>query len=309
MKVTQPIPYQGSKRRIARFILPFFPRQANTLIEPFAGSAAISLAAASCRRVARFHITDVNKPLMDLWREIIHEPKKISNSYEELWNKQQGQEREFYNSVRSKFNKTKRSDYLLYLLARCVKASVRYNSRGEFNQSPDNRRKGRHPERMRNDIFAASNLLSGKTTITSMDYREILESVTRSHLVYMDPPYQGVCNNRDPRYYTGIDSEEFLSQLGSLVKRRIPFLLSYDGRKGQKKYGVELPAEMGLHKIEIKAGRSSQSTLLGRDDVTYESIYLSGELIARLGLSPEELEGMPSLSRAVQFELPIIIGN
>ena len=296
MNVTQPMPYQGSKRNIARFILPFFPRQFDTLIEPFAGSAAVSLAAACYGKASRFHLNDINNPLMDLWHEIIHRPERISNGYEKLWHGQEGREREFYDFVRDEFNKTKRPDYLLYLLARCVKASVRYNSKGEFNQSPDNRRKGRRPERMQNDIFAASSLLRGRTIITSKDYREVLKSVSGTDLVYMDPPYQGICDSRDPRYYAGIDFKEFLHGLENLVERRTPFLLSYDGRKGQKTYGMELPAEMGLHRIEIKAGRSSQSTLLGRNDITYESIYLSEELLARLGLSPDELNGRTLVS-------------
>jgi DNA adenine methylase len=93
---------------------------------------------------------------MDLWHEIIHDPERISSSYEKLWNEQQGNEREFYDRVRDRFNKTEKPEFLLYLLARCVKASVRYNSSGEFNQSPDNRRKGRHPEKMRSDIFAVA---------------------------------------------------------------------------------------------------------------------------------------------------------
>jgi DNA adenine methylase len=306
MKIAHPIPYQGSKRNIARFILPFFPHQIDALIEPFAGSAAVSLAAACYGKVSRFHLNDINKPLMDLWHEIIHSPEKISNSYEKLWNEQEGKEREFYDFVRDQFNKTKRPDYLLYLLARCVKASIRYNSRGEFNQSPDNRRKGRHPEKMRNDIFAASSLLRGRTIITSKDYREVLKSVSETHLLYMDPPYQGISNSRDPRYYTGIDFGEFLHQLEDLVERRIPFLLSYDGRKGQKIYGMELPVEMGLYRIEIEAGRSTQSTLLGRDDITYESIYLSKELLARLDLSPDELISKLIPSRATQLVLPIM---
>lgn len=304
MKVPHPIPYQGSKRNIARFILPFFPRQFDTLIEPFAGSAAVSVAAAYYEKASQFHLNDVNKPLMDLWHEIIYDPKTISDGYEKLWNEQAGKEREFYDFVRDKFNKTKRPDYLLYLLARCVKASIRYNSKGEFNQSPDNRRKGRLPERMRNDIFLVSDLLRGKAVITSDDYREVLKSTPETSLVYMDPPYQGICSGKDPRYYSGIDFDEFLMQLEDLIRRGIPFLLSYDGRKGQKTYGMKLPIEMGLYRVEIRAGRSTQSTLLGRNDTTYESIYISKALLARLNLSPTEImSGSPS-AKMTQLVLP-----
>lgn len=303
MRVPQPIPYQGSKRNIAGFILPFFPHGIDTLIEPFAGSAAISLAAASYGKASRFHLNDINEPLMDLWQEIIHNPKGIADSYEKLWNEQMGRKREFYYLVRDEFNRTKKPDYLLYLLARCVKASVRYNSRGEFNQSPDNRRRGRHPKRMRDDIFAASNLLRGRTLITSKDYREVLKSVSKRDLVYMDPPYQGVCSGRDPRYYTVVDSEEFLCDLEHLVNRRTSFILSYDGRRGEKAYGKELPAEIGLYRIEVTAGRSAQSTLLGRNDITYESIYLSKELVDTLGLSPDEVRNRLASCRATQLTL------
>ena len=44
-------------------------------------------------------------------------------------------------------------EYLLFLLAKCVKAAVRYNAKGEFNQSPDKRRLGRNPAMMRDDIL------------------------------------------------------------------------------------------------------------------------------------------------------------
>jgi DNA adenine methylase len=55
---------------------------------------------------------------------------------------------------------TGRPDYFLYLLARCVKGSVRYNANGEFNQSPDNRRKGMRPDFMRSNIIAVSMLMN-----------------------------------------------------------------------------------------------------------------------------------------------------
>jgi DNA adenine methylase len=307
MSFPHPIPYQGSKRNIASFILSFFPDYVNTLIEPFAGSAAVSIAAAYYGKANRFHLNDINNPLMYLWNEIIYNPEKISNNYKRLWNEQRGMEREFYDFARQQFNELRKPEYLLYLLARCVKASVRYNANGEFNQSPDNRRKGRHPDKMRDDIFAVSNLLRERTIITSKDYREVLMSIPSTCLVYMDPPYQGVCNSRDPRYYTSIDFGEFIHQLENLIERRIPLLLSYDGRKGEKTYGMQLPAKMGLYRMEIKAGRSSQSTLLGRNDITYESIYLSNELLIRLHLSPDEITNRPTLNEDTQLMLPIIV--
>lgn len=49
--VPHPIPYQGSKRQLAPVVLSYFPSRFGRLVEPFAGSAAVSLAAAH-RRLA-----------------------------------------------------------------------------------------------------------------------------------------------------------------------------------------------------------------------------------------------------------------
>ncbi|MCI0549445.1 MAG: DNA adenine methylase, partial [Anaerolineae bacterium] len=285
MKVPHPIPYQGSKRNLAKYILPFFPQDVDILFEPFAGSAAISIAAAVHRKAARFHINDVNQPLVGLWNEIINHPKKISEQYRGLWLKQQGNGRKYYDFVRDEFNKTKRPEHLLYLLARCVKASVRYNANGEFNQSPDNRRLGRNPQQMTDDILSVSKLLLGKTVTTSTDYKEVLSLAEPTDLVYMDPPYQGVCATGDPRYFSGIDFNEFIPELKRLNKRNVPYILSYDGRTGKKSYGQSSPEELGMYRLEIDAGRSTQSTLLGRDDVTYESVYLSKNLVEQLDIA------------------------
>lgn len=281
-RINQPIPYQGSKRIIARQILAFFPKEINTLIEPFAGSAAISVAAAHHRKAKRFFLNDLNKPLIELLELIINNPYKIANDYEKLWEAQLGQKRAYYDFIRNEFNKTHRPDHFLYLLARCVKASVRYNSDGEFNQSPDNRRKGRQPTSMRQEILGVSRLLRGKTIVTSGDYREILNVISKSDLVYIDPPYQGTSQNKDPRYYSGLDLDELIDFLSELNKRQALFLLSYDGRSGEKTYGVELPTSLNLRKLEIHAGRSSQSTLLGKNVETYESLYLSPALTQQL---------------------------
>jgi len=222
---------------------------------------------------------------MMLFDEIINHPERIAANYEKLWNEQLGQERDFYKLVRDKFNATQRADYFLYLLARCVKASIRYNSNGEFNQSPDNRRKGRNPINMRQNILNVSRLLKSRIKINSLDYQEVLRQSTKHDLVYMDPPYQGTCGNRDSRYYAGIDFPEFVSALRDLVEREISFIISYDGRTGDKMHGELLPEALNLHRIEVNVGRSSQATLLGRDHVSYESLYLSPALLKSLDSS------------------------
>jgi DNA adenine methylase len=281
--VPHPIPYQGSKRIIARHILHWFPSDVERLIEPFAGSAAVSLAAAVFGKAENFVLNDINEPLIELWNQIVRNPSQISAAYGRLWDAQQGREREYYDFVRDRFNRTHRPNYLLYLLARCVKAAVRYNSKGEFNQSPDNRRKGMRPSTMRAQIFGASSLLKSKVTFSSLDYRRIIETASINDLVYMDPPYQGVCGERDRRYSQVLAYEAFIESLEELNRKDVSFIVSYDGRTGKKSFGKTLPAGVQTTHIEIKVGKSSQATLLGRDEDTFESLYLSRALVARIG--------------------------
>ncbi|MBD3308149.1 Dam family site-specific DNA-(adenine-N6)-methyltransferase [candidate division KSB3 bacterium] len=293
MKIPHPIPYQGSKRNLAHAILSYFPRKIDTLFEPFTGSAAISLAAATQGLAKHYYLNDLNAPLMELWKAIIHTPDTIARQYEQLWKAQQPDKRQYYNIVRQKFNTTHRPEYFLYLLARCVKASVRYNAQGEFNQSPDNRRKGMAPKTMRLQIQGASSLLKGRTTCSSRDYRDVIQKATPADLIYMDPPYQGVCKHRDPRYFSHVPFHEFVDALAWLNARNIRFLVSYDGRTGIKVHGRELPGQLNLLRVELHAGRSTQATLLGKTASTYESLYLSPALAHDIEIEPIIYENEP----------------
>jgi DNA adenine methylase len=293
MKLPHPIPYQGSKRNLADQILRYFPREFHRLIEPFAGSAAISIASAFYYKAGKFIINDVNQPLISLWNEIINNPTQIIKDYYDIWNEQLGNAEEYYYEIRCKFNETKHPQYLLFLLAKCVKAAVRYNANGEFNQSPDKRRLGRNPQLMREDILHVSRLFKNKTELYSADYSDILDMATEYDFVYMDPPYQGTGMNGGFNYAGNIDFDDFVISLYSLNKKNIPFILSFDGRTENKTYGRPLPDELNLTKIEVNAGRSTQATLLNRKEYTYEAIYLSPALLQRIDISKSRLSKNP----------------
>ena len=294
MKIPHPIPYQGSKRNLADKILRFFPTKFDRLIEPFAGSASISIASAFYFKANRFLINDINKPLTNLWDTIINNPQYIVGQYNDIWHGQQGNEDEYYYEIRDKFNETRQPEYLLFLLAKCVKAAVRYNAQGNFNQSPDKRRLGRNPRMMRDDIMGASQLLKNKTAIHSVDYSYILENATSNDLIYMDPPYQGTGQNGGFNYAGNIDFNDFVISLYKLNQRNIPYILSFDGRTGDKTFGNPLPDALHLNKIEINAGRSTQATLLSREEYTYEAVYLSPSLTKRIDMRKIERQNYQS---------------
>jgi DNA adenine methylase len=294
--VPQPFLYQGSKRQLAKKIVACIPTGTKRLIEPFAGSAAVTLATAHLRRASRFLLNDAHEPLIMLWKKIVHEPDELAQGYRSLWLAQEGQERKYYDWVRDQFNQSPEPHYFLYLLARCVKAAIRYNGNGKFNNSPDNRRRGMRPDTMARNIQNASALLRGRVRLTCKDFREVLAEAAVEDVVYMDPPYQGVCDTRDQRYAPKVKFDSFVESLADLNRRGVAFIVSYDGRTGDKVHGRPLPQTLDLAHLEVEAGRSTQATLLGRDDTTVESLYLSPALLARLGGLPRCLDDEPEPS-------------
>lgn len=276
-----PIPYQGSKRRLAPAILSFIPRERfSRMIEPFAGSAAVTLAAAKANLCREFLIADVLRPLTDLWTEIIDRPKALSNSYRDIWYSQfNGRDpMERFNRLRSEFNRDHEPAKLLFLLARCVKNAVRFNPSGEFNQSADRRRRGTHPDTMEREIIAAAKLLRGRCRIVCGDFRQVLRGVGPDDIVYMDPPYQGTSEGRDRRYFKSVPRHVIVQALASLNALGVQYVLSYDGHSGERTYGPPLPGDLNAHRVLLEVGRSSQATLNRIHAVTVESVYLSPAL-------------------------------
>ncbi len=284
-EIPHPIPYQGSKRQIAPLILSFVPAgRFETLVEPFVGSGAVTLAMAQKKICKNFVVGDMLEPLCGIWRHIIANPDALAGDYTHLWHSQFPDPIAFFNSVREEFNNDRSPSKLLFLLARCVKNAVRFNPSGRFNQSADKQRLGTKPKTMMAEIEAAHQLLSGKCKVRCGDYKNIVETATPQSIIYMDPPYQGTSEGRDSRYVKGVERSDLISTLERLNARRVQFILSYDGSCGDKTYGEALPNSLKMKRVMVDAGRSTQATLNGHDHRTVESIYLSSGLATSISV-------------------------
>ena len=278
MSVIHPIPYQGSKRKLAPRILGYFPQKVRTLYEPFAGSGAVTLAAAAGDRAERFILGESLPALATVWQMIIVDPQRLIEEYTQIWRGQGETPNAYFHQVRAEFNDEGGAARLLFLLTRCVKNTVRFNRQGQFNQSADKRRRGTRPERMAKHLMAANRLLEDRAECLVGDYSQLCAQAQPTDLVYLDPPYQGTSGQRDKRYHQTLDRPRFIRELEGLLARRVPFLVSFDGRTGERTYGPHLPEHLGLTRVELSAGLSSQSTLSGRTEETVESLYLSPHL-------------------------------
>lgn len=282
------VQYQGSKRLLAPEIIKYFPAHVSRLIEPFCGTCAVTIYAALHAHCDSYWINDINGPLVGMMKECIEEPERLAENYAKVWQGQyaQGENNcDYFFRIRDEFNAGDTSpENMLFLLARVVKGAVRYNDDGTMNQSCDKRRYGTKPETIRQNAVGISQLLKGKTTYSSLDYREVLEMAEAGDLIYMDPPYQGTSEARDSRYkryIKGVDFDEFVEALDRLNKKKVAYIVSYDGRTGDKVWGKSLPDDLGLTHILLNAGTSAQATLMGRKETTYESLYFSPGLVRK----------------------------
>ena len=282
MKTPHLVQYQGSKRNIAKDIIKYIPNNTQRIIEPFAGTCAISILCSQEGKSNSFWLNDINKPLIDLMQKCVEHPEDLYEKYKMIWNRQFEADTnnvDYFYLIRDSFNAGNHSpEMMLFLLARVVKGSVRYNDNGQMNQSCDKRRNGTKPDLVRKNAYGISELLKNKSTFSSLDYKEVLKMAVPGDLVYMDPPYQGTSKKdftRDNRYYQGVDYDEFVCELDKLNKRGIDYIVSYDGMTGERKIGNDLPDYLKLSHLYINAGSSAQSTLNGKKEITYESLYLS----------------------------------
>ncbi len=102
LKLPHPIPYQGSKRRLAEAIGSIVPKRIDTWYEPFAGSAAMSIWAARYRDPAKIVLGDSLVCLTTLWEIIIDDPRGAADCYEAVRTGQQNASHGYFNgSARS----------------------------------------------------------------------------------------------------------------------------------------------------------------------------------------------------------------
>lgn len=280
MRSPHPIPYQGSKRLLAPLIARHIPADARIWFEPFAGSAAMTLHAARHGLARRFVIGDSLGSIVELWRDIVRQPEATAARYRAVWSGQSRNDAGYFNRVRARYNRGRDPVDLLYLICRCVKNAVRFNTTGEFTQSVDRRRLGMHPDRMHTAIIGASQLLRDRIEFRHGDWLHTTADADARDFVYLDPPYLGTSIGRDKRYHRQLAPADLIAGLENLRARGVRFALSYDGSTGDRHYGPPLPEHLGLIRLLIEAGRSSQATLAGRNERTVESLYLSPGTIA-----------------------------
>ena len=267
MKNIQPaIKWSGSKRSQATMIKKYIPHF-NRYYEPFVGGGSITYATSPDSGVCG----DICEPLINLWRLIQSDYEELYEQYKARWERLQNESYLVFYEIRDNYNENQDSHDLLFLSRTCVNGLIRFNKNGEFNNSLHHTRKGIAPNRMRTILADWSERVQG-IEFRSGDYWETTQDVQDGDFVYLDPPYF----NTKGRYFGTIDFDRFLEYLDWLNKKGVKYALSFDGKRGDTDYTVELPEDLYKRHLMLPSGNSSFKKVMDKkSEAVYESLYLN----------------------------------
>jgi DNA adenine methylase len=217
--------WAGGKYKVLPRIFAALP-PGSRLIEPFAGSAVVSLNADYPRRLA----ADSNRDLINLYRSITVDVAKFINETENLF-VEACNTRESFEGLRSEFNASddpfRRSVLFVYLNRHCFNGLCRYNAKGAFNV-PFGRYRSPTLPRREIEFFASR---AASIQFEHGSFEAVMSEARPGDVVYCDPPYAPLSITANFTGYTdGIFGEREQRRLASLARdlqsRGIPVVIS-----------------------------------------------------------------------------------
>lgn len=183
------VKWAGGKRQLLVQIKERMPASYNNYFEPFVGGGAVLFELLPTNAV----INDINKALINAYRQICNAPEafllKLKELDEAIW--EDG--KKYYYSLREHYNdKLMKDEYDVELAAlfvfinkHCFNGLYRVNGKGLFNVPYNNSRKASFDK---DNIIAISKYLKG-VTILDGDFQVACENAKKGDFVFFDSPY------------------------------------------------------------------------------------------------------------------------
>ncbi len=214
--------WAGSKFRLLPTIKKLLPKKGNRLIEPFAGSAAVSINS----DYSQYILNDANNDLINLFKNIKRHKKKFISDAKMLF-KKENNSAEYYYHTRNYFNHCdnnyEKSLLFLYLNRHGYNGLCRYNSSGDFNVPFGRYRSPMFPENALINFYQ----LAEKISFYNMDYKKVLAQAQAGDIVYCDPPYVSNHNSHFNYHHKSFTEEDQieLAELAEKTQKRGVFVM------------------------------------------------------------------------------------
>lgn len=180
--------WAGGKRLVVPYLEPYLCHDGATrLVEPFVGSAAVSLALH--QKMESFLVNDANFDLVNVFEHLRSAPDAFIDEVATYFTAENNTEERYY-ALRDRFNETgptssKRAALFIYLNRHGYNGLCRYNQSGGFNVPFGRFTSLRSPEK---ELRQAAPVLA-RCEISHGDFEPVLDACGVGDAVYCDPPY------------------------------------------------------------------------------------------------------------------------
>lgn len=183
------VKWAGGKRQLLPQIKERMPQEYNNYYEPFVGGGAVTFELLPANAL----INDINKALMNTYRQICSSPEAFLEEINKIDSGMWEDGKEYYYSKREHYNdKLMRSEYDIELAAlfvfinkHCFNGLYRVNGKGLFNVPYNNSRGASVDEKT---IMNISKYLQGVTIIDG-DFELACANAKKTDFVFLDSPY------------------------------------------------------------------------------------------------------------------------
>lgn len=228
--VSPMLKWVGGKRQLLETYRPYLPKNITSYCEPFLGGGAMLFELQP--KVA--YINDINEELMRVYRVIQEDVEALIEQLSVYPNTP-----EFFYEIRNRdrnpsefeaLSDIQKAARVIYLNKTCYNGLYRVNNAGEFN-SPFGHYK--NPNIVNAPVLRAVSAYfrSAQIHMSSSDYKQVLQGISKGTFVYLDPPYDPVSDTANFTGYTkgGFskwDQIELRQCCDELNERGIRFMLS-----------------------------------------------------------------------------------
>lgn len=275
--LNSPINYMGSKRRLLKQIIPYFPKDINTIYDLFAGGGAVSLNTPAKTVVWN----DLEIPLVNMFSTLATlTPLHISALKAELLDLNTSKEK--FLQLRDAYNNFPMDDYdrsltLYKLIILSFNGLPRFNSKGKYNMPWGQKKRVGKESYINKKIkdlskfveYAQSNYFMWSTT----SYQNVIKSnlITPDDFVYLDPPYSltDATYMKSNSWTEDQDMElwEYLERLDAMgLKFAMSNVLSHRGKVNQTLTDLASAGEFKVVHLNMDYSNSTYHTKNGKSD-------------------------------------------
>lgn len=250
----------GSKRKVAKQIISYFPKEFNNYYEPFVGSGAV-LAELMDEKTASdlincngSYASDSNQYLIEIFNYVKDNPQKIVDYYKENIEHYMDDKVDNYNAIRKRYNENPNGMDFCLLSRTCYGGVIRFRKDG-YMSTPVGPHKPISSEKFAQRVKVWHELIKN-TQFDVMDYKKAMVRAKEGDVIYCDPPYthsQAILYGAQEFHI-----KELWDSIAVAKEKGVKVLLSINGKRKSNSEDISVTPPAGLFEriLDVDVGVS-----------------------------------------------------